>query len=146
MAESCSSSACSPCITLVGARGTRETCGWLESTLTTGSSPWLPPSDGLNLLELGELLGGSFTVETREEKPLNPATGLLEEVTIGHHHHNRQCTQNHNQRCLNQHPKPNYSFDNSKLKKIVFTESAHWANSVIDSQCPYACLYVCVPS
>ena len=27
---------------------------------------------------------------------------------------------------------------------VFFTESAHWANSVIESQCPSVCLFVCL--
>ena len=83
LGDSCSSSTCSPCITLVGARATRETCSWLETTLQTGSSPWLPLGDGLSLLELGEQLGGTFRTVSREEDLLvDPVTGAMEQVHI----------------------------------------------------------------
>ena len=50
----------------------------------------------------------TFTVESREEeKRVDPVTGLLEEVKIFHNHHDHQCTQHHNQQCLNDQPKPN---------------------------------------
>ena len=39
--------------------------------------------DGLILLELGELLGGSFSLSSKEEElQINPETGFLEKVII----------------------------------------------------------------
>ena len=32
----------------------------------------------------------------------------------------------------------------ANLADYIFTESAHWADSVIESQCPSVCLFVCV--
>ena len=88
LAESCSSSTCAPCITLVGARGTQETCSWLETTLKTGSSPWLSLDEGLSLLELGEQLGGTFRSVSREGDLLvDPVTGVMKQVHLRPHIH-----------------------------------------------------------
>ena len=84
LAESCCSRECSPTITLgLNTSATRETCNLLASTVRTGSSPWLNTIEGQVLLELGELLGGSFSLSSKEEDlQVNPETGFLEKVII----------------------------------------------------------------